>query len=231
MRVQRASRPDDQCAACSPPPPPPPPPLHPAPAAAAVGQQQPAPSVLRGCLVRLKYAGAYCLLPVEGLAAAARQGGAPLLSVQAPAGQQSSSPLSVKLTATSGSNPLTDDQWEASGRAEAARFDEHLWQRGQPLSLAEVGGSTCVALFPHACRGSYSAQTRMTARCTCLTACFETAFLNRNTNLARHACRLPASPGASRPRWPGTSSMVQRLRTSSSGTCPCCCSSCRTQQA
>ena len=95
--------------------------------------------MLRGLVIRLKYAGAYHLLPVEQLLVAAD--GKRGLAVQAP-GPASAEQLRVLLSSTSGSSPLTGDQWEATGQAEAARFAEHLWQRGHSLALAEV----CVLL-------------------------------------------------------------------------------------
>ena len=107
----------------------------PAEAAAAGAEEQAAapPSVLRGLIVRLKYAGSYHLLPVEQLVTAARG-----LAVASPETQQPAALLRVQLSSASGTNTLADGQWEAAGRAEVEQLAALLQQRGQPLSVAEV---------------------------------------------------------------------------------------------
>ncbi len=112
------------------------PPTAAAAAAAGAADQQAPPSVLRGLIVRIKYDKMYRMLPVEGLATAAA--GTASLAVQSPELGAASAPLHVPLSSPSGTNPLADGQWEATGVAEAARLADHLWQRGQPLALAEV---------------------------------------------------------------------------------------------
>ncbi len=120
--------------------------LPPCPAdSAAVGAEEQAaapPSVLRGLIVRLKYAGSYHLLPVEQLVTAAD--GARGLAVASPEAQQPSALLRVQLSSASGTNPLADGQWEAVGKAEVEQLAALLQQRGQPLSVAEV--SLCILL-------------------------------------------------------------------------------------
>ncbi|PRW57934.1 RNA binding rggm [Chlorella sorokiniana] len=127
-------------------------------AAAADDEQppQPPPSVLRGLVVRLKYAGTYHLLPVEQLFAAAD--GKPGLAVASPDPQQQhGAPLRVQLNSASGTNPLADDQWDAAGRAEVEQLAALLQQRGQPLSVAEVAAAAWrkqAALAWHAQHGA-----------------------------------------------------------------------------
>ena len=82
---------------------------------------------------------------MEGLTAAAdgRQG----LEVLFPDSEQRDKLLPVPLTSCSGTNPLDDDaNWESAGRAELERLAELLRQRGQPLTVAEVG-------WPPSCAG------------------------------------------------------------------------------
>ena len=125
------------------PPPPLPPAAHhrlpspppPARAASHAGPAQP-PTVLRGVIVRLKYARTYHLLPVEQLVAAAD--GTPGLAVASPTATPAAAVLSVPLSSVSGTNPLEGRHWDAGGQEEVARLAELLRQRGQPLLLPEV---------------------------------------------------------------------------------------------
>ena len=126
---------------------PPPPSL---PAAAAREQQAAAVSVLRGVVVRIKYGGAYSLLPVEQLFVAAD--GTPGLSVPSPEVKPETAALRVPLGSVSGTNSLADGQWEAAGQAEAAQLAALLRQRGQPLLLAEVGAAALLTLPLPSCR-------------------------------------------------------------------------------
>ena len=131
----QSTRPDITAAAAAPP------------AAAAAAGQEPPPSLLSRLVVRLKYAGAYQLLPVEQLLVSAE--GAHGLAVMSPDPQQRDALLRVSLSSASGTNPLTDEQWEAAGRAEVEQLAALLQQRGQSLSVAEV---SCISSFAGCCQ-------------------------------------------------------------------------------
>ena len=92
--------------------------------------------MLRGAVVRIKYAAAYCLLPVEQLLVA--PGRPPGLALPAPDGRPEAPPLRVSVSSVSGTDPLADGQWEVGGQAEAARLVALLQQRGQALPPTQV---------------------------------------------------------------------------------------------
>ncbi len=102
------------------------------------GLEQPLPSVLRGLIVRLKYAGSYHLLPVEQLVTAARG-----LAVASPETQQPAALLRVQLSSASGTNTLADGQWEAAGRAEVEQLAALLQRRGSILPAEQVRQTVC----------------------------------------------------------------------------------------
>ena len=119
-----------------------PPPLF-TPAGSSDWQPPPSPRVLHGLVVRLKYAGAYHLLPVEGFAAAA--GGTHGLSVQHPEGGPEAPLLHVPISSVSDTSCLADDQWETAGRAEVAQLAALLQRRGLgwPVQQVRCRGVPC----------------------------------------------------------------------------------------
>ncbi|PRW59151.1 putative mediator of RNA polymerase II transcription subunit 26c isoform B [Chlorella sorokiniana] len=104
------------------------------------------PDLLHGLFVRFKYQGSYYLRAVEGVESHGAGGAA--LMVQAPGGILGAScssgagaPLPLRpipLASVSGSNPLQDPVWAASGAAEVQELQEWMQQQGQVLLVEEA---------------------------------------------------------------------------------------------
>lgn len=170
------------------------------------------PTVLRGLLLRFKFAAAYHLRFAGGAAPPAKAGGPPQISMGAPSAD-ADRPLHIPIASVSGKSSLEEEAWEAEGEEEVWHLQAWMDQRGEALPLSQVrpGAAECAPVL-------------CTEACLSLQAC----TINwRDHQLSTHPPRRPrAPPGARQQPCAGTPSTAPARCRSSCSMCRSCWQSC-----